>query len=106
LDPIKFHIIELVDKYAKKYRAFVSPSDQCQRPNFNRDAFTSDITNIHKDSKWSIGQIEQLLDKFNDANRKNVVKATKKVAKKCNDHQFYLFMISKSITYNDLKKLK
>lgn len=99
-DKVKEDIMELADKFVKKYKQFVSPSKQCFSPNFNRDIFIDNIYDIYKsfDEKVSIKEIKKLLFKLNEdyysQNRlcRDHTKYKKSVIDKCEKHNFFLFL--------------
>jgi hypothetical protein len=104
---IKDQIITLVKKYEKEYKTFLSTSSICQRPNFNRDCFASNIDEIYKyfDNKISIDEITTLLIKLNDNYSKaDHPKANLKLKKNAK-YNFWLFLDERIITCFHIKIL-
>ena len=99
LSSVKSEIIDVVFQYEKKYKKYLSQSKFCHKPNFNRDNFIDNITEIYKyfDGKFSVEEIRQLLDKLNLAySQEKICKPHsqygKKVIEKCRSGGLWLFV--------------
>ena len=64
---VKADILELAKTYEQRYPAYLSTSRKCRRPNFNRDTFTDNITDIYRyfDATITIRDIEKALALLN-----------------------------------------
>ncbi len=96
---IRDDVLELVKKYETKYKPFVSKASKCRPPNFNRDVFTENITNIYKylNGTKTVKEIEGFLETLNTEYAKNkICKAHSKykepVTSKCDKYKMWLFL--------------
>ena len=95
----KEEILRLVRKYEQGYPVFISTSARYHAPNFNRDVFTSMISDIYDSFSGtvSIPEIETLLEKLNEeyaAGRLCRPHSSYKpaVIEKCQKNRFWLFL--------------
>lgn len=96
---IKDDVLELVKKYETKYKPFVSKASKCRQPNFNRDVFTENITNIYRylNGSKTIKEIDELLDVLNNEYSKNKICKShsdykEPVISKCKKYNLWLFL--------------
>jgi len=109
---IKIEIMDLVKFYIEKYKKFVSSSGKPNPPNFNRDLFTENLTEIYKyfHGEVSIAELTGLLEKLNIAYSKNRLCRSHstfgaQVIKKCTDGGLWLFL-SRSIQAAHIEKIR
>ena len=95
---VKEDILSVVQRFEKEYKPFLSTSNRCNAPNFNRDHFVDELYDFWKDyhGTFSIAEIESGLRDLNSlySNKKidlHTDKMKSSVLKKCQKHQFWLF---------------
>lgn len=96
---IKSQIVKIVEKYAKSYPELCSSFPRCNRPNFNRDTFTTNIYDTYTahEAKYSISMIAKGLTKLNVMYSKGRMCRkhdlyTVKVINKCKKSNMWLFL--------------
>jgi hypothetical protein len=89
---IKEQIHILVRDYCQKYPDFVSDSSRCQRPNFNRDTFDSDLYDLYVIYDLTIDELKSCLKLLNKRYSLDKKGYTERISKKCFKYGFYLFV--------------
>ena len=99
---IKSDIQDIVKELCTKYPEHVSKTQKCQRPNFNRDNLTDQITRVIKEASIDI---ETFKDKLEELNEKNKTTDHSKVGahmvKKCEKSGLWLFIHSTHLDTKD-----
>lgn len=110
-DSVKQEIIQLVKEYETKYKQFVSTSDRCHAPHFNRDSLVDNIYQIYTsfNKLVSVKQIGKLLERLNAEYAKGSMcrphtKYRPALIDKCKKYNLWLFM-DKTIPFEPLEKL-
>lgn len=93
---VRLEILDVVKYFAETYPAFVSPSNRCRAPNFNRDNLVDFLYHTWKrfENRVSVEQIKQALLRLNEKYCKDTFgkgSFPAMVSKKCNEHSFWLF---------------
>lgn len=110
----KDYLINIVKKYETNYKMFLSSSSRCHAPQFNRDTFTDNLSDIcdklsTNNLDFNIDELEELLDDLNTYYSqqklcKDHSKYRSSIIDKCRKHNFWLF-IDKTIPYSHIEKL-
>lgn len=102
---VKQQIQKLVIFYEKKYKHFISVSSRYRSPNFQRDAFINQVYEIHNNLNVSVEKIQKVLSKMNELYCSEVLSFNKpknkynvNTLKKCEKHNFWLFIDRKICT--------
>jgi len=107
IDNIKIEIVKIVSSYKNKYKEFISVSQRCQRPNFERDTFEEEIFNMINDFNISPIKCVEILEKLNDRYSKQIYcdhsKLPLKVYEKCKKYEFWLFCNGRSLNLEHIK---
>lgn len=94
----KLEIVEFVSRFRNKYCRVESPSSRPQRPNYNRDNLTNEITRLVRELGVHVSQLETKLEILNnELSRKDRSKLSEKTIKKCIESGLWLFAWSSSI---------
>lgn len=108
----KTKITEYVKDMASfKYKAFVSTSARPNRPQFNRDVLTQDITQLWKNIECPIDDLLRAIDQLNEdyKNEKHGMDHTKikspKILEKCTKGGLWLFAFDTSLNADHIKRL-
>lgn len=89
---VKADIQDLVKQICVAHPEHVSPKPKCQRPNFNRDVFTDEITNIIKETGIDVPTFQSKLQVLNDRNKhSDHSKLSEAIRKKCEKSGFWIF---------------
>jgi hypothetical protein len=107
---------EKITEYVKdmasfKYKAFVSTSSRPNRPQFNRDVLTQEITKLWKDIGCPVDILLKSIDAVNDAYRDEKlgtdhtkIKSTK-ILEKCSKGGLWLFAFDTSLNKDHVEKV-
>jgi hypothetical protein len=108
---VRDDIIQLVKTYEQNYKSFLSTSNRCHAPHFNRDMFVDNIYDIYKQfhGMITIKEIGVLLEKLNIAySHEQLCRPhrlyRKGTIEKCQKHNFWLF-IDRLIPFEHLRTL-
>lgn len=104
---VRLEILEAVKYFAETYPMFVSPSNRCRAPNFNRDNLVDFLYHTWKrfENRVSVEQIKQALLRLNEKYCKDTFgkgSYPAMVSKKCNEHHFWLFR-ERSIPFESIQ---
>lgn len=106
---VKNEILDLVKSYEVKHKDFVSTSDRCRAPHFNRDAFIDNVDHLYKSfgGVVSVAQLGKLLEELNAEYANGRLcrphsMYSDKVIGKCTKHNFWLF-IEKRIPFEHVE---
>jgi hypothetical protein len=109
---VKDDIITLVKTYEKNYKEYLSSSNRCHAPHFNRDTFVDNIYDIYNqfNGMVSISEIGILLKKLNIAYSKEQHCRPHRlyrngIIEKCKKHNLWLF-IDRIIPFEHLRTLQ
>jgi hypothetical protein len=91
---VRLEITELVKELETKYKPFVSASNRCNAPNFNRDSLIDFVFHVFSDHKYPVSQIQAGLEKLNEMYKQDMygrglLRAG--VLQKCAKYDFWLF---------------
>lgn len=99
------------DMASFKYKAFVSTSARPNRPQFNRDVLTQEITKLWKDIGCPVDVLLNAIDAVNDAYRDEKlgtdhtkIKSTK-ILEKCSKGGLWLFAFDTSLNKDHIEKV-
>jgi hypothetical protein len=109
IDNIKPEIVKIVSSYRNKYKDFISTSQRCQRPNFERDTFEEEIFEMINRFDLSPQKAHELLEKLNECYSKQIFcnhsGLPQKVLEKCKKYNFWLFCNGRSLNLDHIKSL-
>jgi hypothetical protein len=106
-------LMNIVRKYETNYKPFLSPSPRCHAPQFNRDTFTDNLSEIcdklKSNSDFNINNLETYLDDLNTYYSQQKLcrehsNYRQSIIEKCKKHNLWLF-IDKTIPYTHIEKL-
>ena len=101
---LRLELEDAVAEFRKKYSSMESTSGRPQRPNYNRDRLTDEITRLQKELVVPVGELMTRIYALNEyyaGNDKS--KLTEKVRQKCEASGLWLFAWSSSIATKDLQ---
>ena len=101
---LRLELEDAVAEFRKKYSSMESTSGRPQRPNYNRDRLTDEITRLQKELVVPVGELMSRIYALNEyyaGNDKS--KLTEKVRQKCEASGLWLFAWSSSIATKDLQ---
>lgn len=92
-----------VSEFRKRFHAMESNSGRPQRPHFNRDKLTDEISRIQKELGIPVSSVMARLGELNHQySIQSHAGLSEKIAKKCADSGLWLFARSTSIASNEL----
>ena len=101
---LRLELEDAVAEFRKKYSSMESTSGRPQRPNYNRDRLTDEITRLQKELVVPVGELMSriyALNEYYGGNDKS--KLTEKMRQKCEASGLWLFAWSSSIATKDLQ---
>lgn len=101
---LRLELEDAVAEFRKKYSSMESTSGRPQRPNYNRDRLTDEITRLQKELVVPVGELMSRIYALNEyyaGNDKS--KLTEKMRQKCQASGLWLFAWSSSIATKDLQ---
>lgn len=101
---LRLELEDAVAEFRKKYSSMESTSGRPQRPNYNRDRLTDEITRLQKELVVPVGELMTRIYALNEyyaGNDKS--KLTEKMRQKCEASGLWLFAWSSSIATKDLQ---
>lgn len=101
---LRLELEDAVAEFRKKYSSMESTSGRPQRPNYNRDKLTDEITRLQKELVVPVGELMSRIYALNEyyaGNDKS--KLTEKMRQKCEASGLWLFAWSSSIATKDLQ---
>lgn len=101
---LRLELEDAVAEFRKKYSSMESTSGRPQRPNYNRDRLTDEITRLQKELVVPVGELMSRIYALNEyyaGNDKS--KLTEKMRQKCEASGLWLFAWSSSIATKDLQ---
>jgi len=100
---LKREIEEYVKWFKKTYPSHETSSERPQRPNYNRDALTDQITRLQRETGLTIKDLGERLIALNKKySEKARVKISAKIVEKCEKTGLWLFAWSTEISSNEL----
>jgi hypothetical protein len=104
-------IINFVKGWTVKYKAFISTSARPNRPQFNRDVLTQEITTLWKEFNCPIEKLLKAIETLNDEyghenfrfDHSNI--KSPKILEKCKKGGLWLFAIHTSLVKKDIETL-
>jgi hypothetical protein len=92
----------MVKELCIQYPDHVSTKQKPQRPNFNRDSLTDDITRIIKEASIDIETFKYKIDGLNEKNKHDDHSGLNpKMVKKCQETGLWLFIYSTHLDTKD-----
>ena len=99
---VKVDIQDFVKQFCTEHPEHVSPKPKCQRPHFNRDVFTDEITRIIKETGIDVPTFRDRLQKLNEKNKhSDHSKLSEAIRKKCEKSGLWLFIHSTHLDTKD-----
>jgi len=99
---IKSDIQDMVKELCIRYPDHVSTKQKPQRPNFNRDSLTDNITRIIKEASIDVETFKYKIDGLNEKNKhEDQSSLNPKMVKKCQETGLWLFIYSTHLDTKD-----
>jgi hypothetical protein len=99
---LKLEVEALVTSFRKKYPTHETASGRPQRPNFNRDGLTDQLTRIQQETCITVSELEKRLIELNERySRQDTSKLSQKIVEKCQSSGMWLFAWSSSLSSKD-----
>lgn len=100
---LKCEIENYVSDFRKKYKSHEVTTANPQRPNFNRDGLTDQITRLQKETGLTINELAVKLETLNEKNKAGSrTNMSAKLIEKCSKSGLWLFASSTVISSKDL----
>jgi len=102
---LKVEIEDFVSAFRKKYPSHETASERPQRPNYNRDGLTDQITRLQKETGVTMKDLAERLNalntKYADVGQSKA-KLSAKIVEKCEKTGLWLFAWSTAISAKEL----
>ena len=99
---LKLEIEALVNTFRKKYPTHETASGRPQRPNYNRDGLTDQITRLQTETCLTVSDIEKRLYELNSKlAQQGKSKLSQKMLEKCESSGLWLFAWSNTLSAKD-----
>ena len=100
---VKEDIENFIKHFRKTYPSHETPCGRPQRPNYNRDGLTDQITRIHKESDVTTKELFERIYLLNHKySEKSRTKLSAKIIEKCEKTGLWLFAFSSVLSVKDI----
>jgi hypothetical protein len=101
---LKLEIETAVNAFRKKYPTHETTSARPQRPNFNRDVLTDQITRIQAETGITVKELVARMEELNETySEQNTSKLSQKIIDKCETSGLWLFAWNSSLSPKDFQ---